>query len=146
MNISKNKGVAAAKSVSDWFPDLLGAIEGILPTWTESYEINKNEEVEADSLTFRSVANDLRKVVEKGRRKGLKLAKGSFGPTFAGETSDQHAADEAISGAEASPESGAKKRRQSRKTGKNGKGKRGSGKTTKGRLKESYIFGQNHMR
>jgi tetratricopeptide (TPR) repeat protein len=134
MNIAKNKDVAATKSASDWFPDLLGAIEGVLPTWTESYEINKNEEVEADSLTFRTVANDLRKVVDKGRRKGLKLAKGSFGPTFA-DVADQHAADEAISGAEASPESGAKRRR-SRKTGKNGKSKRGSGKTTKDRKKD----------
>jgi len=135
MNIAKNKGVAATKSVSDWFPDLLGAIEGILPTWAESYEINKNEEIEADSLTFRTVANDLRKVAEKGRRKGLKLAKGSFGPTFADEA-DQYAADEAISGAEASPESGAKNRRQRKKPGKKGKGKRSGGKTTKDRKKD----------
>ena len=54
-------------SKHDWFLDPLGS-------WTESYEINKNEEIEADSLTFRTVANDLRKVAEKGRRKGLKLA------------------------------------------------------------------------
>ena len=36
----------------DWFPDLLEAIEGILPTWAESYRIVINEEIEADSLTF----------------------------------------------------------------------------------------------
>jgi hypothetical protein len=134
MNIIMNKEVMATESVSDWLPDL-GSIEGILPIWAESYEINKNEEIEADSLTFRTVANDLRKVAEKGRRKGLKLAKGSFGPTFADEA-DQYAADEAISGAEPSPESGAKNRRQRKKPGKKGKGKRSGGKTTKDRKKD----------
>jgi hypothetical protein len=145
MNIIMNKEVMATESVSDWLPDL-GSIEGILPIWAESYEINKNEEIEADSLTFRTVANDLRKVAEKGRRKGLKLAKGSFGPTFADEA-DQYAADEAILGAEASPESGAKNRRQRKKPGKKGEGKRSGGKTTKDRKKdeassddESYVY------
>jgi hypothetical protein len=40
MNIIMNKEVMATESVSDWFLDL-GSIEGILPIWAESYEINQ---------------------------------------------------------------------------------------------------------
>jgi hypothetical protein len=42
MNIIMNKEVMATESVSDWFLDL-GSIEleGILPIWAESYEMNQ---------------------------------------------------------------------------------------------------------
>jgi hypothetical protein len=42
----------------------MNALAGILPNWSESYVIHKGDEVEDETITFRTVANDLRKVVE----------------------------------------------------------------------------------
>ena len=60
----------------------MNALAGILPNWSESYAIHKGDEVEDETITFRTVANDLRKVVDR-KQKGTQIAKGSFGPTFA---------------------------------------------------------------
>jgi hypothetical protein len=42
----------------------MNALAGILPNRPESYVIYKGDEVEDETITFRTVANDLRKVVE----------------------------------------------------------------------------------
>jgi hypothetical protein len=85
MNMAQRKKVAATLSPSDWFNDLMKALAGILPNWSESYAIHKGDEVENETLTFRTVANDLRKVVDRNQKGTNKFAKGSFGPTFAEE-------------------------------------------------------------
>jgi hypothetical protein len=51
--------------------------------WSESCAIHKGDEVEDETITFRTVANDLRKVVDKNRKGTTKFTKGFFGPTFA---------------------------------------------------------------
>jgi hypothetical protein len=82
----------ATTEASEWFEDFLIAIGGILPTWVEAYGINKDPQVEDNTLDYRTVANDLRRVVTQtaSRRARLqtgasRISKGSFGPTFAGE-------------------------------------------------------------
>jgi len=82
INLAQKK-VAATLSPSDWFNDLMNTLAGILPNWSESYAIHKGDEVENETITFRVVANDLRKVVDRKQKGTTKIAKGSFGPTFA---------------------------------------------------------------
>ena len=61
----------------------MNTLAGIMPNWSESYAIHKGDEVEKETITFRIVANDLRKVVDRKQKGTTKIAKGSFGPTFA---------------------------------------------------------------
>ena len=42
----------------------MNALAGILPNWSEAYVIHKGDEVENGTITFRVVANNLRKVVD----------------------------------------------------------------------------------
>jgi hypothetical protein len=85
MNLVQRKKVAATPSPSDWFNDLMNALIEILPNcnWSESCAIHKGDEVEGETITFRTVANDLHKVVDKNHKGTTKFAKGFFGPTFA---------------------------------------------------------------
>ena len=121
MDIAYNKGIAVTQTAAEWFSDLIGTLEKILPTWSEAYELTRTQEVENNTLVYRTVANDLRKVLEKERNRGWKLAKGSFGPTFAGEA-DQYAAAESPPDAEASTGVGTK--RQARDYGRGIEAKR----------------------
>ena len=109
MSIAFSKNIAVTKTAVEWFSDLIGTLEKILPSWSEAYELTRTQEVEKNTLAYRTVANDLRKVLEKERHKGWKLAKGSFGPTFAGEA-DQYAAAESPPDAEDSTGVSAKRR------------------------------------
>jgi len=105
MTEAKNKEVLATTRTSEWFEDFLVAIKGVLPSWAESYGINKDHKVEDESLDYRTVANDLRKKaseytnatkIAKGSfgpfgdeyTNAIKTANGSFGPTFADEGND----------------------------------------------------------
>jgi hypothetical protein len=63
-NLVQRKKVSATLSPSNLFNDLMNALAGILPNWSESYVIHKGDEVEDETITFRTVAKDLRKVVE----------------------------------------------------------------------------------
>jgi hypothetical protein len=121
MDIAHTKGIAVTKTAAEWFSDPIGTLENVLPTWSEAYELTRTQEVENNTLVYGTVENDLRKVLEKERHKGWKLAKGSFGPTFAGEA-DQYAAAEIPPDAEASTGVGAK--RQARNNGRDREAKR----------------------
>jgi hypothetical protein len=79
MTEAKNKEVLATTRTSEWFEDFLVAIKGVLPSWAESYGINKDHKVEDESLDYRTVANDLRKKASEFTN-ATKIAKGSFGP------------------------------------------------------------------
>ena len=57
--------MSATLSPSNLFNDLMNALAGILPSWSESYEIHKSDEVEDETPTFQTIANDLRKVVDR---------------------------------------------------------------------------------
>jgi hypothetical protein len=63
-NWVQRKKVSVTLSPSNLFNDLMNALAGILPNWSESYAIHKGDKVEDGTITFRTVANDFRKVVE----------------------------------------------------------------------------------
>jgi len=65
MNLVQRKKVSATLSPSNLFNDLMNALAEILPNRPESYEIYKSDKVEDETITFRTVANDLRKVVDR---------------------------------------------------------------------------------
>ena len=87
MTTAKDKNVTETIRASVWFDDFLEAIKGILPMWAEAYEVNKDPQVEDNSLDYHTVANDFRRVAGK-HKSTSKIAKGSFGPTFADESSE----------------------------------------------------------
>ena len=91
MTVAKSKKVVETTKTSIWFQDFLGAIRGILPMWAAAYGISKDSQVDNDTLDHRKVANDLRR--EAGQytetRKTSRIAKGSFGPTFADSSEDE---------------------------------------------------------
>jgi hypothetical protein len=120
MTIAKDKEVLATTRASEWFEDFLITIREIQPSWAEAYAIHKDPFVEENTLDFRTVANDLRRVASQliKTSKPGKVAKGSFGPTFAGEEC-QHA------GSEEAPKQG-NEGATKRKKGRQSKGKQGS--------------------
>ena len=65
--------------------------------WVTSYKMIKKKEIEAGSLSFRTLANDFREEVRSALGNGVRrtIAKGAFGPSFAGEE-HQHAAGHAL--------------------------------------------------
>ena len=88
MTIAKDKNVLATTEASVWFEDFLIAVGGILPTWVEAYGINKDPQVDDNTLDYRTVANDLRRVVAQtaSRRARLQtgtseISEGSFNST-----------------------------------------------------------------
>jgi hypothetical protein len=89
MTIAKDKNVLATTEASVWFEDFLIAVGGILPTWVEAYGINKDPQVDDNTLDYRTVANDLRRVVAQtaSRRARLQtgtseISEGSFNSTL----------------------------------------------------------------
>ena len=77
MTIAKDKNVLATTEASVWFEDFLIAVGGILPTWVEAYGINKDPQVEDNSLDYRTVANDLRRVVTQTASRRARLQTGA---------------------------------------------------------------------
>jgi hypothetical protein len=82
--------------------------------WTKAYRLAKSEAVESGTLSYRTLANDFRKAVKASRTdaRTSKVAKGSFGPTFAGQ-----GAEEETDASDASSKPGQKKKHH-RRTGK----------------------------
>lgn len=87
-----DREILFAKDVDEWFNDFLNAVNTLEPLWTKAYRLTKSEEVEKGTLSYRTLANDFRKAVQASRTdaKPSRVAKGSFGPTFA----QQHAEEE----------------------------------------------------
>ena len=50
MGIAHTKGIAVTKTAAEWFSDLIGTLEKILPTWSEAYELTRTQEVENNTL------------------------------------------------------------------------------------------------
>jgi hypothetical protein len=92
MTTAKDKNVTETIRASVWFDDFLEAIKGILPMWAEAYEVNKDPQVENNSLDYHTVANDFRRAAGKYASTN-KIEKGSFGPTIAGEEDQQSGGD-----------------------------------------------------
>jgi hypothetical protein len=89
MTESMRKEVLATTRASEWFEDVITALKEVFPSWIQAYAINKNPQIEDNTLDYRTVANDIRQAASQyTTNKPSKVAKGSFGPTFAGDGSD----------------------------------------------------------
>ncbi|OAQ57645.1 gag protein [Purpureocillium lilacinum] len=82
-----------------WFEDLTKAIQPILPSWVAIYAGIYKEKLEEKTLAIGEVAKDLRKEAERrnllgSREKNVKVTRGVFGPTFAGEPAPTTQQDE----------------------------------------------------
>jgi hypothetical protein len=88
VTLAKRKKVPEAEHSNIWFEDFSLAIRGFMKEWIVSYEMLHAKEIEDGTLTFRKLANDLRKELLKGYttqtpKAGRVVAKGAFGPSFA---------------------------------------------------------------
>jgi hypothetical protein len=124
MTEAKEKKVVATTRVSEWFEDFLTAVKNVDPLWAKAYGINKDPQVDDETLDFHMVANDLRKVAIQSCHAKIataKIVKGAFGPTFAGEEC-QHGRSEK------GPEDADEDNSTGKKGGKSrpGKGKQGN--------------------
>jgi hypothetical protein len=87
VTLAKEKKVPEAQQSDIWFEDFSLAIRGFMKEWIVAYEMLHATEIEDGTLTFRKLANDLRKELLKGStqtpKAGRVVAKGAFGPSFA---------------------------------------------------------------
>ena len=88
-----NRDIPFAKDVDEWFDDFLNAVISVKPSWVEAYRLTKAAEVELSTLSYRTLANDFRKAVKLPgpNARSSRIAKGSFGPTFAGQEAEEMA-------------------------------------------------------
>ena len=107
MSYAQSKRVPEAQSISSWFDDFLRAVDPLMGYWTTSYRLAKQSEVDAGSLTYRTLANDFRK--ELRHRKSTssgKIAKGSFAASFGPKTDCAEGDAPTSQGAESSSSAG----------------------------------------
>ncbi|THC87285.1 hypothetical protein EYZ11_013269 [Aspergillus tanneri] len=72
-----------------WIKDFLGVVRPLNPVWVESYWIAQEEKIKTGDLSFRKVSQDFRDSLSRIPNASLaKIAKGSFGPTFAAKEDD----------------------------------------------------------
>jgi hypothetical protein len=115
-----NRDIPFAKDVDEWFDDFLNAVISVKLSWVEAYRLTKAAEVEDSTLSYRTLANDFRKAVKvPGPNARSRIAKGSFGPTFAGQEAEEMA-DAPDASTQGKPErrrrTRTQKRRRSRET------------------------------
>ncbi len=89
INNAQKKGVGSGKPL-EWIEDLFSAVGQVLPEWVNSYRLFSREKVEAGTLIYRDTANDLRAAAahQAKKSKPLRIGKGAFGPSFAGENAE----------------------------------------------------------
>jgi hypothetical protein len=100
VTLAKRKKVPEAQHSNIWFEDFSHAIRGFMKEWAVSYEMLNRKEIENGTLTFRTLANELRKELlmsstQPQTPRGRVVAKGAFGPSFAeSEDTEQPKEDE----------------------------------------------------
>jgi hypothetical protein len=99
MVLAVEKKVPEALSTSAWTSDFFVAITPIAENWVTSYQITQQDKIDEGLLTFRKVAHDFREKMGNIRISqgyGPRVAKGAFGPTYAGQdTPDQGTTEDA---------------------------------------------------
>ena len=101
MSLAQKKKVPEAMSTSAWVMDFFVAIRPVAEHWTTLYRITQKQQIEKGLMTFRVIANDFREEMGSSLRfsqkgNGPKVAKGAFGPTYAGQDNpDQGATGDA---------------------------------------------------
>src|SRR5215471_10250927 len=80
-----------ADNVSIWFEDFLAAVKLIDSVWMNAYQIDMSKEVESGTLSYRILANDFHKEIKvlRTNAKVSRIAKRSFGPTFAEQSAEE---------------------------------------------------------
>lgn len=108
--------IASTSTPQEWFADFINAVAPLHPTWVESYSIAQQKAVEDESISYRTVSQDFRSRLGTALSRP-KVARGSFGPTFAdAEGSVKLEVDESSEGPETGKQS-SKRKRGSTKTG-----------------------------
>ena len=135
MATAQRKRVPEALNTKSWFYDFLDAVKPILGNWVTSYKLTKEAQL---TLTYRAVANDFREEVRQSTKAripvGSRIAKGSFGPSFAGKEA-KNAVQEDAPDSEVEPGSdeGEQKNGRKRQRGSGSGNGSGNGKRKKQR-------------
>jgi hypothetical protein len=91
MSEAKAKRIGEVSDIYSWFDDFTLAVQDVMPSWIPAYKMNKKTDVQNGNLSYRTVGNDFRdqlRMLAKSSNKSVKIAKGSFGPTFPGGNED----------------------------------------------------------
>lgn len=138
MATAQRRGVPEALTTKTWLSDFLDAVKPILGHWVTSYKLSpKSAQL---TLNYRAVANDFREEVRQSTKAripvGNRIAKGSFGPSFAGKEAKEAYQEDALD-SEIEPGSdegeqmnGRKRQRGSGPGNGSGKGKRKKQRTS----------------
>jgi hypothetical protein len=80
------QGVAETKQTIAWVPDLLQALQGIMPIWATTFRQTREQEIADGSITFRSVGNLIRKELQalSSQNKTARASKGAWVTTYDG--------------------------------------------------------------
>ena len=82
---AQGKKLAVVAEAAEWFDDLAAALKTTMPDWVNAFLISHKQKIDDNELSYRIVANSLRdKARTLDTRTGSRVAKGTFGPTFAG--------------------------------------------------------------
>jgi hypothetical protein len=98
ISLAQEKKVPEAIHPSEWFEDFAAAVKNTgVENWVTSYRMLHKNDIEAGNLTFRELANDFGYEVRLTHGNGSRrtIAKGAFGPSFAGKD-HQLAAEDAL--------------------------------------------------
>ena len=72
----------------------MDAVNSVLPNWVPGYRLVKMTDVNENSLSYRTIANDFRQAVRQylgSTGTPSKVAKGSFGPAYADQNATENA-------------------------------------------------------
>jgi len=136
---AQRKGVPEALTTETWLYDFLDAVKPILGHWVTSYKLSKSAQL---TLDYRAVANDFREEVRQSTKAripvGSRIAKGSFGPSFAAKEGKDAYPEDALDseiepGSEGGEQNNGRKRQRGSGSGNgSGKGKKKKQKTSSG--------------
>jgi ferredoxin len=101
MLLAEEKSLPEVLTTPIWTKEFFAAMTPVANHWVTSIKISYKAQIEQGLLTFRDLANDFREYMESNtqivnQRNNSKVAKGVFGPTYAGQdTPDQSTPEDA---------------------------------------------------
>jgi len=94
MSLGQQKKVPDTTDPTIWFEEFIEAVNPAVSQWATAYKLQKEDEADKGTLTYRMVAYALRHEV-RSKAKGGSVAKGSFGPTYGQESAPSEQSDDA---------------------------------------------------
>lgn len=86
MTLAEKTGIPETAKAGYWFRDFIKALSQIYDNWATPYAVQKRPEAKNGTLEYRTVSNDFRDHIRDiNNQKTRKVARGAFGPTFAGQ-------------------------------------------------------------